>query len=413
MYKRVSGTKDILPEDIINWQGIEEICRKTFRLYNYSEIRTPLIEDSALFNRSLGQTTEIIQKQMFIFNNKDESYALRPEGTASIVRAYIENNLDKSSRFLKFYYMGPMFRLERPQKGRLRQFNHIGCEAIGSYDAYLDTEVIALSDALLSRIGVKDAKIKINTLGCAADKAALAEKLRNELEPCAEFLCEECRKRLKTNVLRILDCKTESCRKIVQGLKNSKQEYLCNDCRNHFDEVKKGLDSLKIKYTLDHNLVRGLDYYTQTVFEITHDSLGAQDAIGAGGRYNNLVKELGGPDLGAIGFAFGMERLMLSLKTKINLEENKLIYIVTLGKEAMLSGAQALEILRKNNIAADMDYEKKSVKGAMRRASDLNARYALIIGEDELKKGVLTLKDMQKGTQTETTLDNLIKEMKC
>ncbi len=413
MYKRVSGTKDILPEDIINWQGIEEICRKTFRLYNYSEIRTPLIEDSALFNRSLGQTTEIIQKQMFIFNNKDESYALRPEGTASIVRAYIENNLDKSSRFLKFYYMGPMFRLERPQKGRLRQFNHIGCEAIGSYDAYLDTEVIALSDALLSRIGVKDAKIKINTLGCAADKAALAEKLRNELEPCAELLCEECRKRLKTNVLRILDCKTESCRKIVQGLRNNKQEYLCNDCRNHFDEVKKGLDSLKIKYTLDHNLVRGLDYYTQTVFEITHDSLGAQDAIGAGGRYNNLVKELGGPDLGAIGFAFGMERLMLSLKTKINLEENKLIYIVTLGKEAMLSGAQALEILRKNNIAADMDYEKKSVKGAMRRASDLNARYALIIGDDELKKGILTLKDMQKGTQTETTLDNLIKEMKC
>ncbi len=412
MYKKVTGTKDILPEEAVIWQNIENACRKIFRLYNYCEIRTPLIEDASLFNRSLGESAEIVQKQMFIFQNKDELYALRPEGTASIVRAYIENNIDKSSLFSKFYYMGPMFRFERPQKGRLRQFSHIGCEAIGSCDPRLDTEVISLASGILNEIGINDAKIRINSLGCSKDKDKLSKDLREKLEANSESLCEDCKKRLQTNVLRILDCKTESCKKIIANLESG-HSHLCEDCKAHFEEVKRGLNLLGIKYELDNTLVRGLDYYTQTVFEISHENLGSQDAIGAGGRYNNLVKELGGPDLGATGFAFGTERIIIASQKSKEAENSDLIFIITLGEEAEIKGLETLNLLRRNGIRADMDYEGKSVKGAMRRAGDLNSKYALIIGENELKKGVFTLKNMQTGGQSEITAQNLIKELKC
>jgi len=412
MYKKVTGTKDILPEEAVIWQNIENACRKIFRLYNYCEIRTPLIEDASLFNRSLGESAEIVQKQMFIFQNKDELYALRPEGTASIVRAYIENNIDKSSLFSKFYYMGPMFRFERPQKGRLRQFSHIGCEAIGSCDPRLDTEVISLASGILNEIGINDAKIRINSLGCSKDKDKLSMDLREKLEANSESLCEDCKKRLQTNVLRILDCKTESCKKIIANLESG-HSHLCEDCKAHFEEVKRGLNLLGIKYELDNTLVRGLDYYTQTVFEISHENLGSQDAIGAGGRYNNLVKELGGPDLGATGFAFGAERIIIASQKSKEAENSDLIFIITLGEEAEIKGLETLNLLRRNGIRADMDYEGKSVKGAMRRAGDLNSKYALIIGENELKKGVFTLKNMQTGGQSEITAQNLIKELKC
>ncbi|MFA5287236.1 MAG: histidine--tRNA ligase [Candidatus Omnitrophota bacterium] len=412
MFKRVSGTKDILPEESGIWQEIEEISRKVFSLYNFKEIRPPLIEDAALFNRSLGESTEIVQKQMFFINNGDEKYALRPEGTASIVRAYIENNLDKTSQFSKLYYLGPMFRLERPQKGRLRQFNHIGCEAIGSYDPSLDVEIISLADSLLHNFSISGYKIKVNSLGCPKDKAKLIENLRKELDDKTSGLCDDCKERIKKNVLRVLDCKNESCKKIVKTL-NIQDKYLCGDCNTHFNAVRSGLDSLKIEYEVAPHLVRGLDYYTQTVFEITHDGLGSQDAIGAGGRYNNLVKELGGPEIGAIGFAFGIERLILTTTIKEKAKRKRPIYVVTLGEEARKKGIEILDNLRKNGISVDMDYEGKSIKGAMRKASDSNAKFTLIIGENELKKETIILKNMDLGEQKEINSIDLIKEIQC
>ncbi|MBM3244048.1 MAG: histidine--tRNA ligase, partial [Candidatus Omnitrophica bacterium] len=373
---------------------------------------TPLIEDLNLFNRSLGETAEIIQKQMFIIHNKTENYALRPEGTASIVRAYIENNIDKTNAFSKFYYLGEMFRLERPQKGRLRQFNHIGCEAIGSYDASLDIEVISLADKLLRSLDIKGGTIKINNLGCLKDKDKFTANLRQQLKSKETSLCADCKERLKKNALRILDCKKEPCQEVVSKL-GIHDSCICQGCKEHFNKVRLGLDALKIKYTLDHNLVRGLDYYTQTVFEITHDNLGSQDAIGAGGRYNNLVAQLGGPDIGAIGFALGVERLLLAIGRTEPKEEKRLVYVITLGDKAKDTGIKTLFSLRENGITADMDYEGKSIKGAMRKAGELKARYVVLIGEDEIQKRIVTLKDMLTGKQKELTESDLIKELTC
>ena len=412
MFKRIPGTKDILPDEVQLWQKIEKTSREIFSLYNFREIRPPLIEEESLFNRSLGQSAEIVQKQMFIIKNKDDIYALRPEGTASIVRAYIENNLDKTSGFVKLYYLGPMFRLERPQKGRLRQFHHIGCEVIGSTEANSDVEVVSLADTLLKSYNISDYKIKINTLGCTKDKMELSSYIAKSLKDKASKLCDDCTIRIEKNPLRILDCKNESCREAVSSL-NISDSHICPECRSHFTKVREGLDSLGVKYEITPLLVRGLDYYTGTVFEITHPELGAQDAIGAGGRYNNLVEELGGAKTGAVGFAFGVERLMLTIKSNPESNPGKLVYLVTLGEEAKKFGVKLLADLRLNGIPADSDYEGKSLKGAMRKANDLSAKFVLIIGENELKNNSVTLKNMFSGEQKELNSKDLIKELKC
>jgi len=412
MFKRVPGTKDILPNEIISWQWIETIARNIFSLYNYQEVRTPLIEEAGLFNRTLGESAEIVQKQMFLIHNQEDTYALRPEGTAAIVRSYLENNLDKTNGFIKLFYIGPMFRLERPQKGRLRQFHHIGCEVIGSPDAGLDVEVIALAEHLLKSVSIENYKIKINSLGCPKDKEKLTLALKEALQKNIKELCADCHERVKKNVLRVLDCKNEVCQKIVHGL-SFKSTHLCPECAANFEEVKTGLKNLNIPFQVQPYLVRGLDYYNRTVFEISHPELGSQDAIGAGGRYNNLIQELGGPDLGGIGFAFGVERLLLAAKNiPVNLD-NKLVYLIPLGAQAKSNSAKILNSLRLNGIPSDTDYLNKSLKGAMRAANDAHAKYVLILGDDELKKNIITLKDMASGTQRELTLENLIKELKC
>ena len=413
MFKRVPGTKDILPEEIGVWQAIETIARKIFSLYNYREIRTPLIEEASLFDRTLGATTEIVQKQMFLIHNQEDTYALRPEGTASIVRSYLENNLDKAAGFTKLYYIGPMFRLERPQKGRLRQFHHIGYEAIGSQEATLDVEVINLAQQLLEGFTITGYKIKINSLGCLKDKQLLSSSLRESLQKKSKELCVDCQDRVKNNVLRVLDCKNEACQKIVKELCPT-QSYLCPDCLAHFQEVKNGLENLAIPFQIEPALVRGLDYYNRTVFEITHTNLGSQDAIGAGGRYNNLVQELGGPDLGGIGFAFGVERLLLaSTRGLVENPQKKLVYLITLGEAAKSAGLKLLNQMRKSGISCDTDYLNKSLKGAMRAANDAGAGIVLILGEDELKNNIISLKDMSTGSQKEVALQNLIEELKC
>ncbi|MFZ2357034.1 MAG: histidine--tRNA ligase [Candidatus Omnitrophota bacterium] len=412
MFNRVPGTKDILPDEVYSWQEIEKISREIFSIYNYQEVRPPIIEDAGLFNRSLGEFTEIVQKQMFLIKHLEDTYALRPEGTASVVRSYIENNLDKTCGFVKFYYIGPMFRLERPQKGRLRQFHHIGTEVIGSLDPEIDVEIISLADALLKAYRIKDYQIKINTLGCTTDKKNLIKILTQELKDKLEELCQECRERFKHNVLRILDCKNEDCQKIIGNLR-IKDKHLCPACIEHFSQVKTGLNILKINYEVDPLLVRGLDYYTRTVFEVKHPGLGAQDAIGAGGRYDNLVEELGGPFTGSIGFAFGVERLLLAATNSENLKtkDKFLVYLITLGEQAKKAGLKILSSLRQAGIPTDTDYQGKSLKGAMRKAFDLAAKFVLIIGEDELKNNTVTLKDMASGEQKEVKTENLIQEI--
>jgi histidyl-tRNA synthetase len=411
VYKKVAGTKDILPQEALKWQEIETLGRNILSLYNYKEIRSPLVEEAALFNRSLGQTSEIAQKQMFLIKGKEDTYALRPEGTVSVVRSYIENSLDKTIGFAKLYYIGPMFRLERPQKGRLRQFHHIGVEAIGSNDPNLDVEIISLADNLLKGFSIEGYKIKINSLGCVKDKKELTEDLRKELAIKLNKLCKDCQKRFKTNPLRILDCKSETCQEIVSNLR-MRETYLCPECKRHFSKVKQGLDLLRIGYEINPYLVRGLDYYTGTVFEIAHKGLGAQDALGAGGRYNNLVKELGGPELGAIGFAFGIERLLLVMRRASCVMRRDLVYLITLGEEAKKQGLKLLNNLRTEGITCDTDYENKSLKGAMRKANDLNARFTLILGDDELEKKVATLKDMISGEQREIKQEDLVSNIK-
>jgi histidyl-tRNA synthetase len=321
------------------------------------------------------------------------------------VRAYLENSLDKSTGFIKLYYMGPMFRLERPQKGRLRQFHHIGCEAIGSDSPLLDVEVIALAEHLLKAYVIKNFTIKLNNLGCAKDKKQLSANLIDALKVKLPRLCADCKVRFKRNTLRILDCKNETCQEAIKGIKLG-DSHICPECKAHFAKVKDGLDALKIKYEVSPYLVRGLDYYTGTVFEITHPELGSQDAIGAGGRYDSLVKELGGSDAGAIGFAFGVERLLLAASPQPSMLSQNLTYLITLGDESRREGIKLLAQLREKGIACDTDYENKSLKGAMRRANDLKAKYVLILGEDELKKGVISLKDMCSGEQKEVGLND-------
>jgi len=413
MFKKITGTRDILPEEAAWWQRTEAIARNVFSFYNYREIRPPLIEEAPLFNRSLGQSSEIVEKQMFIIEREKELYALRPEGTASVVRAYIENSLDKTQGFSKLYYIGPMFRAERPQKGRLRQFHHIGAEAIGSLDADLDAEVISLADNLLKNFSIIGYQIRINSLGCAVDKKNFQQYLLSAVKDKLSRFCPDCQKRFKNNPLRILDCKQPGCQEVLKKI-DLENAHLCPDCHTHFARVRADLEMLGIDYEFTPYLVRGLDYYSRTVFEITHPDLGSQDALGAGGRYDSLVKELDGPDVGAIGFALGMERLLLVAKVTEATEvtSKKLVYLITLGDEAKKYGIKLLSELRKAGIGSDTDYENKSLKAAMRKANDLKAQYVLMLGEDELKKSVVALKDMASGEQREVKTENLITEIK-
>ena len=409
-----TGMKDILPEEALLWHLIEEKAITIFNLYGYKPLRTPILEESALFNRSLGEETEIVRKQMFeVRRGSSESYALRPEATASVVRSYLENNLDRTNAFIKLYYIGPMFRAERPQKGRLRQFHHIGVEALGSDSPYLDSEIIALAQRILEELKVRGWTIKLNSLGCSSDRQKLKSILRIKLKAQLKKLCADCNERYKKNVFRVLDCKNEGCKQIAAALELRCEDYLCSGCSEHFQIVRENLERLKINYSLSPTLVRGLDYYSRTIFEITHRDLGAQDAIGAGGRYDRLIPELGGPELGAAGFAFGLERLLLASGLELEAAKPGLdIFMATLGNSAKEQGFVLLQKLRKAQIASETDYEGKSLKGQMRRANDLAVKFTALLGDDELKKQMIILKDMRSGKQEEIGLDNFVEEIK-
>jgi len=413
MINSLKGTEDILPPQSGLWRYLETIACNTFAKYGYREIRTPIIEPSSLFIRGVGRETDIVQKQMYTFLDQGKrSICLRPEETASVVRAYIQHHLYKISPLVKLFYFGPMYRSERPQAGRQREFNQIGVEVIGSYSPYVDSEIIILLDDLLKAMAVKDYKFKINSLGCPKDKEAFKKQLKAAIKHQINTFCEDCQRRYNTNILRILDCKNQACKKALRGLEVS-NKHLCVVCDAHF---KKVLDSIKkenINYEIDPFLVRGLDYYTKTVFEVTAAGLGAQNAIAAGGRYDNLVSELGGPKTGACGFSLGLERVLSiikenDLKYKPRLTE---LFIVAIDENSYNVAFNLLHNLREKGISCDMDYQGRSLKAQMRHADKIKARFVAVIGEDELKNQEVSLKDMKSGEQRKVKLDKLCYEL--
>ncbi len=414
LFKSPRGTKDILAASSRLWHELEETARTVFRTFAYQEIRTPVFEDAKLFTRSLGDLTDIVQKQMFIIKRETDTFVLRPEATASIVRAYVENTMYNVNTVTKFFYMGPMFRAERPQKGRMRQFHHIGCEAIGSCHPFLDAEVIILCRELLTALGVGDFSIALNTIGCVQDKKNLSVNLREALVPLKKSFCEDCQTRMTKNIFRVLDCKNRQCREIILS-KNIGHEHVCADCKEHFRRVRAALDAAGVPYRMDPLLVRGLDYYTRTVFEVTHPQLGAQDAVGAGGRYDNLVRELGGPDRGAVGFALGVERLFIALGVAQDgapEPPGEDVYIIPLGEAATRAGFDLLREIRAQGISADMDYMEGSLKASLRRADARKAKRAIVIGDNELSRGIALVKDMAQGTQEEMALSDIVARLK-
>jgi len=412
--KALKGVNDILPNEIEKWNFVEQQARWLCFRYGYKEIRLPILEESALFTRSIGQTTDIVEKEMYTFLDKGlRKIALRPEATASAVRAYLEHNFDQSG-LTKLFYAGPMFRGEKPQQGRNRQFYQIGIEAFGSYSPYLDAEVIDLAVAYLRLFNIKNFSIILNSAGCNKDKENFAKQLNLYLTDKKDRLCECCQNRYQKNILRILDCKNKLCRKTINNAPKI-VENLCANCQDRFQQVRKNLDLLNIQYTLDPYLVRGLDYYTGTIFEIRHGQLGAQNTVSAGGRYDNLVADLGGKDTGAIGFAFGVERLLIAAeaeKFKFPQQEQTMVYIIGLGDSSYAKAFAITNILRTERIAAFIDVEQRSLKAQMRHADKLNCRYVLIIGDDELKQDCVILRDMLNSSQELIKISKLIDEIK-
>jgi len=393
MIKAIRGMRDILPPETSRWQWVEAVAREVFDLYGYQEIRLPLLERTELFARAIGNETDIVAKEMYTFpDRKGDSLTLRPEATASVLRAVLENRLDKGAGVKKLYTLGPMFRYERPQKGRFRQFHQINCEAYGVEAPELDAEVILLLMHLLKRLLPGEVRLLINSLGCPACqvkfKAALGLFLINK-----EDLCEDCRRRRGTNALRVLDCKSANCQAILQNAPVIR-DYLCPDCAVHFSRVLELLDRFHLAYTVQPRLVRGLDYYTRTAFEVVAVGLGAQDAVAGGGRYNGLAGELGGPELPAIGFAIGEDRLLELLPQDFGNHDRPRIFVAALGESARERAFGVVQELRRKDLAAEMDFEGRSLKAQMTLADRLRAAYVVILGERELAEGVAQVRAM-------------------
>lgn len=405
MIKVPRGTQDILPDQSYKWQAVEEIIRQTCRVYQYKEIRTPIFEHTELFTRGVGDTTDIVQKEMYTFEDRgNRSLTLRPEGTASTVRAYVEHKLfGQPDQPVKLYYMGPMFRYERQQAGRYRQFVQFGIEAIGSADPAVDAEVIALAMDVYKKAGLKEIKLVLNSLGDGDSRQAHKEALVAHFSPRIEEFCGDCQNRLEKNPLRILDCKRDRDHELMATAPKL-TDYLNEESAAYFEKVKAYLQALEIPYEIDPNLVRGLDYYNHTAFEImsTSSGFGAITTLAGGGRYNGLVEELGGPSSPGIGFAMSIERLLLALEAeKSDIEDHSSVdaYVIALGEEPKLAAMKVVKELRANGISSDMDYADRKLKAQMKSADRKKAQVVLIIGEDELAKNSVQLKRLATGDQ--------------
>ncbi len=402
-----AGFTDIMPEEGIKWGFIEKTAKSVFDRYGFSEIRTPFLEYTDLFIRGVGENTDIVEKEMYTFGDTGDSVTLRPEGTAPVVRSYIENGFDKFDSFQKFFYLGPMFRHEKPQKGRKRQFFQAGVEILGSDLPSADAEVLVVGVRLLQSLRVRNFILKINTTGCRECKGTIRGILKDELKEKLDSLCENCRRRYDTNIFRVLDCKNETCRNEFTSLPDILAS-VCPSCREHHEMVKRHLFSMKIEFEEDPFLVRGLDYYTRTVFEFTHTGLGAQDTILAGGRYDNLVEEMGGRPRGAVGFASGLDRIAEVMKDPDREELREGIYLITVGEQAYSQGFRLVQEMRDNGIKADLDFEGRSLKSQMKLADRRKFRVAAILGEDELKDEKILFRDLREGTQVEMPLEGFI-----
>lgn len=413
-YTSQRGTRDILPEESYKWQALETACRRLFSLYNYQEIRTPIFEASELFVRSIGEATDIVSKEMYTFQDKSgRSLTLRPEATAPVVRAGLQHHLISKDKLTKLYYIGPMFRYERPQAGRYRQFYQAGVEAFGSNDPALDAEIILLAEQIMNRLGIKDLEVNVNSVGCEGCRKTYSTKLKTYFSTYASQMCEDCCVRIETNTLRVLDCKNKQCQEFIDKAPTLLDE-LCAPCKDQFDKVLSWLQLYGLKYVINRRMVRGLDYYTGTIFEIISKKLGAQNAVCGGGRYDKLVREFGGDDVPAVGFAFGLDRIVeiLNAETR-NLEPatKKLIYLCTIGEEAEKIGAELIYKIRKLGFPAEMDYLKKNLKSQLKEASRIKAKFALILGEDEIKFNNIILRDMEQAMQEVIPMANILERI--
>ena len=418
MIQKPRGTFDILPSDTPLWQYIEKTARDTAANFGYGEIRTPTFESTELFQRGVGDTTDVVQKEMYTFTDRENrSFTLRPEGTASVARALVENGKCSDTLPLKLYYMINCFRYEKPQAGRSREFYQFGVEMYGAADAAADADVIALANEIITKLGIKDTTLHINSIGCPECRPKFRQALYDYFKAHEDELCDTCKQRLETNPLRILDCKSPVCSAIGKDAPKS-IDHLCEGCADHMEKLKNHLDEMGIEYEIDTNIVRGLDYYTRTVFEFICTGIGAQSTICGGGRYDGLMKEIGGPAMPGIGFAMGITRLILAMEAYGAVPANDhapLLYIAPMGAQAQCKAAGIVAKLRRQGIYAEYDLVARSLKAQMKYADKINAKYTLIIGDNEIESGKAILKNMQESSQTEvdfTDMAALVNAMK-
>jgi len=406
--KAIRGFNDILPDEIGKWQFVEATAREVFEGFGFSEIRIPIMERTELFARGIGEATDIVEKEMYTFTDRSgNSMTLRPEATASMARAYLEHQIYSFDPVAKLYCIGPMFRYDRPQKGRYRQFYQIDAEVFGVGNPMVDAEVILMLIHFLKRVGLDKLELQINSLGCRACRPRYREELKKFLTEKSFRLCEDCQRRLETNPLRIFDCKVETCQEAIADAPKV-IDYICDECQRHFEKVKEYLEMAGLTYILNPRMVRGLDYYTRTAFEVVSYQLGSQNAVTGGGRYDNLFKEIGDLDIPGIGFAIGMERLISLLSKEKEFIQYPHLFIAALGEETYKEAYRLANQLHLQGIRAELDYAGKSLKSQMRRADKLRAKYVLILGEEEMRKGTAVLRNMEDKSQEGIPLQGLI-----
>ena len=414
--KAPRGTKDITPKDVYKWHYVEKKFREICALYGYEEIRTPIFEHTEVFARSVGDTTDVVQKEMYSFTDRgDRQLSLKPEGTAGVIRSFIENKMYADTQPTKLYYITPCFRYERPQAGRQRQFHQFGIEALGSDKPSLDAEVIALAVQFFTEVGLKDLAVSINSVGCPTCRAEYNARLKEYLDKKSDVLCETCLERKDKNPMRVIDCKNPTCKENLNDIPFM-VDHICDDCKDHFEKLQTYLKEMDINFVVDKTIVRGLDYYKKTAFEIISNDIGSQSTVCGGGRYDGLVEQLGGPKgVSGIGFALGAERLLLTMENN-NIEiENPYatdIFIVTIGDEAKTKSFKLLKDLRTNHISAENDHLDRSVKAQFKYSDKINAKFTIVIGDDELANDTATLKNMSTSEQTTIKLSEIVQELK-
>lgn len=411
--KKIKGTEDVLPKDSYRWQFVEDVMRKESAAYGFKEIRTPVFEHTELFARGVGQTTDVVQKEMYTFDTKGgESVTLRPEGTAGAARAVLEHGLVNDSLPIKASYFVSCYRYEKPQAGRLREFHQFGLECYGTQSPAADAELICAAQSIFDRLGIKQLRLEINSIGCPTCRAEYHKALKDYFGGCKDELCDTCNSRLEKNPMRILDCKSPVCSKIAGGAPKI-TDYLCDECKEHFASVQKYLDAAGVEYTVNPTIVRGLDYYTKTVFEFVTDFIGAQGTVCGGGRYDGLIEELGGKHLPSLGFAMGIERLLM-LMDKQGIEIPKPstcdLYVAVMGESASLKSFEIIKAVRSCGLIAETDIVGRGLRAQMKYADKIGAKFSMVLGDNEIEHGKAVIKNMSSGEQTEIVLDDTFAE---